>query len=259
MLAALRTSPDSNPLHAGYHSAPRMLGCENNASTDAGESVYSDKSIDMWSWIMDNASGLSAVGTFLTLLVWLFYAQLLLYSFQRQRRSRLLINQAYGNDTSSICLLSNMSHEPVYIQLLLITLSTSQGNTTCSITDIDRSRGEHSNRENISVTRQGPLTSGCSMTTGTFHDMVLQAARENSVTDINNDDLTTLGLQSIRMTAIINYGPDGDSIGFERDFLIQGEAENGDDLKIRPRTVSTIRLKNRRSRKRMARWIERMN
>ena len=79
-----------------------MLGCENNASTDAGESVYSDKSIDMWSWIMDNASGLSAVGTFLTLLVWLFYAQLLLYSFQRQRRSRLLINQAYGNDTSSI-------------------------------------------------------------------------------------------------------------------------------------------------------------
>jgi len=71
--------------------------------------------------------------------------------------------------------------------------------------------------------------------------------------------LTSLGLHSIRMTAIINYGPDGDSIGFERDFLIQGAAENGDDLKIRPRTVATIRLKSRRSRKRMARWIERMN
>lgn len=213
----------------------------------------------MWSLIMDNASGLSAVGTFLTLLVWLFYAQLLLYSFQRQRRSRLLINQAYGNDTSSICLLSNMSHEPVYIQLLLITLSTSQGETTCSITDIDRSRGEQPDLKDGSVTRQGPLNSGCSMTTGSFNDLILQAARENSVTNIDNDDLTTLGLQSIRMTAIINYGPDGNSIGFERDFLIQGEAANGDDLKIRPQSVSTMRLKNRRSRKRMARWIEAMN
>lgn len=213
----------------------------------------------MWTWIMENARGLSAVGTFLTLLVWLFYAQLLLYSFRRQRRSRLLINQAYGNDTSSICLLSNMSHEPIYIQLLLITLRTHDNETTCSVTDLDRSRGDHAEVAGHTVTRQGPLNSGQSMATGTFNNLVLQAARENRLIDANCDDITELGLESISMTAIINYGPDGQAIGFERDFIIQGEADDDDYLRIRPRTVATNRLKDRRSQRRMARWIQRMN
>lgn len=213
----------------------------------------------MWSWITDNASGLSAVASFLTLIIWLFYAQLLYYGFRRQRRARVLINQGYGSDTSSICLVTNMSHEPVYIQLLLITLVTDSDRHTCSVTDLDRSYGDHQTGGPDQLTRQGPLNSGQFMQTGSFHDLILQAARENGVISNSSTDIRDLALRSFVMTAISNYGPDGASIGFEREFLVQARDENEAQLNIRPCTVSTRRLKNRRSRQRMQRWLERMN
>ena len=48
-------------------------------------------------WLSSNSSAISAVTSFFTLLVWLFYAQLLYLNFRRQRQPKIIINRGGGN------------------------------------------------------------------------------------------------------------------------------------------------------------------
>jgi len=210
----------------------------------------------MWSWVSSNAAALSAVASFMTLLVWMFYAQLLFMGFRRQRRARVLINQGIGNALDSGCLVTNMSHEPVYIQCLLITLHEPDDSHTCSITDLDRSHAHTDNACEERLTRQGPLLAGHFMFIGSFESLISQAAKENGLIHEDHSTLDALGICGFDITAIVNYGPDGNSIGFKRSFRI--EATDNQSTGIRPETVGTTRLAGRRSSKRMAYWLRRM-
>ena len=58
------------------------------------------------------------------------------------------------------------------------------------------------------------------------------------------------------VTAIINYGPDGYALGFNRRFRIANRYER--PARVFPETITTTRLTGRRERRRMARWLDRM-
>ncbi|RJS92340.1 hypothetical protein [Salinisphaera sp. Q1T1-3] len=211
----------------------------------------------MWSWIQDNASALSAVSGLVTVALWFFYAQLLTHSFRRQRVARVLINQCYGDDCASVCLVSNMSHEPVYIQCLVLALNTGEARYTSSITDLDRAESARGMDDSgTSVTRQGPLLSGHAMRIGRFDSLIDKAARDHGLIDPDRTILQTQDLQSVDVTAIINYGPDARALGFARRFLIR--RDDNEALRVRPETVATSRLTNRRSRQRMQYWLAQM-
>ena len=91
----------------------------------------------MWQWINDNAQALSFFASLGTLAVWLFYAHLLYAGFRRQRKARILINQGWGQQIDSVCLISNMSQEPIYIHSLVMTIRTRDDEYSESITDFD--------------------------------------------------------------------------------------------------------------------------
>jgi len=204
-----------------------------------------------WSWISQNSQALSVLVSLGTLFVWLFYAQLLLAGFKRQRQARILINQGWGRAVNSVCLISNMSHEPIYIQCVMIGLRTASGEYRSSVTDLndDASYSENSSLENI--TRQGPLLSGSYMNLGTFLTLIRQASKKHGLS-CNDDPISSIGLENVTITVISSYGPEGGAIGTQREFTIGGD----DGGQLVPASIDSRRLVNRRARRKMRRWLE---
>jgi len=204
----------------------------------------------MWQWINDNAQALSVFTGLGTLLVWLLYAQLLLASFRRQRQPRILINQGWGSQIDSICLISNMSHEPIYIQNIAMTIDATDGDYSGSVTDLDTDAPDGS--ESLGhITRQGPLASGAFMNTGTFRALIRQVAHQAGLTESQDRPIAAIGINSITLDVMTSYGPETGAMAFSRRFIIEGE----DNERIRPATIDTTRLGDRFAREQMQRWI----
>lgn len=70
-------------------------------------------------WLNQNSGAISAVTGILTLMIWVFYAQLLYNGYVRQRRPRIIINRGSGKNLSSLCLISNMSAEAIFVQHII--------------------------------------------------------------------------------------------------------------------------------------------
>lgn len=206
---------------------------------------------DMWQWINDNSGALNALTAVGTMLVWLFYAHLLLSGFRRQRQARVLVNQGWGSEVNSVCLVSNMSHEPIYIQCIFISLHTSQGKYRSSVTDFDDAEPWNSQNKPNEVTRQGPLGSGEYMNLGTFRTLIRQASQQHDLSHDQYDPMTQIGLESFKITVICSYGPEGKVMGIQREFWVDGAEEQ----RMRPSSIYSRRLTNRRARRKMERWL----
>lgn len=74
----------------------------------------------MIEWVMENQQLITLLISASTLLVWVFYAQLLLLNFRRQRKPSLIINRGAGRGLGSLCLISNMSADPMFISQLVV-------------------------------------------------------------------------------------------------------------------------------------------
>ena len=206
----------------------------------------------MWQWINDNSGALSVFTSIGTLLVWLFYAHLLLSGFRRQRKARVLVNQGWGSQIDSVCLVSNMSQEAIFIQCIVLTLHTAQGNYSSSITDLEQTDESPDTGPLSHITRQGPLVSGSYMNLGTFRSLIRQVARRCGLSDDGERPIAMLQLHSVTVTVISSYGPEHGAIGSQRNFLIRGE----DNDLMRPATTTTERLKHKDANRELERWIE---
>jgi len=80
--------------------------------------------------------------------------------------------------------------------------------------------------------------------------VIRQAAIEHGLDTGSADVARALNIGTVTITAIVNYGPDGEPLGFERTFVIES-AENGAST-LRPDSVYTQRLTSRRSKRQMA-------
>ncbi|ERJ19674.1 hypothetical protein SSPSH_001444 [Salinisphaera shabanensis E1L3A] len=207
----------------------------------------------MWEWINDNAQALSFFASAGTLGVWLFYAHLLYSGFRRQRQARILVTQGWGQQIDSVCLISNMSQEPIYIHSITMTIRAYDTEYTEAITDFDEAQPRDSESHPKEVTRQGPLRVGEQMNLGTFRSLLRQTAKRHK--DLSADEsqpLHSLAVRNFKVTVVASYGPEGGLIGAQRKFLVRGE----ENQLMRPVAVSTKRMTRRRARQKMQNWLE---
>lgn len=199
-------------------------------------------------WLNDNAQAISAVASVCTLLVWIYYAQLLYNGYVRQRRPRIIINRGKGIGTEALCLVSNMSSEAIYIQHLVAILHTRQGSYSLDVIEYQQQGDEQ--QEASYRTHQGPLASGDYLHIQSFGNIVSQVKQHWQIED---DLLHGHNIQlEIRVIAI--YGSEDMPMGASRNFNLDLNALPNHQLI--PASVDTYRLNTRSQRKRVLKWAK---
>ncbi|EPC04297.1 hypothetical protein L861_02970 [Litchfieldella anticariensis FP35 = DSM 16096] len=200
-------------------------------------------------WFSANASAINAIASVLTLFVWLFYAQLLYAGYKRQRRPRILINRGRGKDIHSLCIISNMSAESIYVQGIVAVLETSDGELKLDISEYQQSEDEDRQRYQ---THQGPLESGDYLHVDTFHDIVRRVAGAHHIDLDGYRPRGDVSFQSLEIRLLSIYGPEDRPIGARRRFLFE---DDGQACSIRPTTLDTQRLNSAQERRMIQRWM----
>lgn len=199
-------------------------------------------------WLSDNAQAISAVASVCTLLVWIFYAQLLYNGYVRQRRPRIIINRGKGIGTEALCLISNMSNEAIYIQHVVAVLHTPQGRYSLDVVEYQQ---QSDTDQDVSYrTHQGPLASGDYLHIQSFGNIVNQVKHHWKIDD---EVLHGHNIQlDIRVIAI--YGSEDMPVGALRSFSLNLDTEP--NRQLTPASVDTVRLNGRSQRKRVLEWAK---
>ncbi|MCQ4311943.1 hypothetical protein NAV33_08585 [Pseudomonas stutzeri] len=209
----------------------------------------------MIEWLTSNHQLISLIISSSTLLVWVFYAQLLLLNFRRQRKPSLIINRGAGKGLGSLCLISNMSAEPMFINQLVVSIETSQGPLEVDVTDIRQSMEGDVSPDLIihQTTHQGPLRSGEFTHIGTFQNMLRRVAELHGIKLEGHRPVGDWQFHSLEIRAVAFYGPERHPLGVLRRFRLRdlGEAE----CTLVPESPFTHQLTSRRDRRRVRRWL----
>ena len=211
----------------------------------------------MIEWLKNNHQLISLIISASTLLVWVFYAQLLLLNFRRQRKPSLIINRGAGKGLSSLCLISNMSAEPMFINQLVVSVETSKGPLELDVTDIWQSiDDEDSASPDLPIhqtTHQGPLRSGDFIHIGTFHGMLRNVAERHGIELDGYRPRGDWTFHVLEIRAVAFYGPERHPIGVLRRFHL-GDTD-GPDCVLIPESPFTQQLLSRRDRRKVRRWL----
>lgn len=218
-------------------------------------------------WISQHHDSLTALTSIGTLLIWLIYAQLLYKGYRRQRRPRLIINRGKRKDINALCIISNMSAEPVFIEYIVAELETSRGSIVMDVTDFERDYDGESNgdeqrkRDEIPErvrdnTRQGPLQPGDYLHIGTFQNIVRRMARQAKIEMQGFRPAGDLEFERLTIQLIGIYGPEDLPIGAERSFTLQA---SGDQCDLAPKSWDTKHENSRRQRYRLRAKLEQLN
>lgn len=198
----------------------------------------------MLNWLSQNSNALQVLTSFGTLLVWIFYAQLLLGGFLRQRRSRVSVNQGQGQDLDAEVMISNMSHEPVLLLSVQAVMETEEGEFVRTITNVrSYDEGGHSGGQTREVIGAGPLGSGAYMILGTFQQ----------VADWASPGSEAQRWRRLGIRVIFIYGSEDYPLCAYRYF---GFVDGEDVRKIHPESLDTVQLRSRRHRGRIRRWLQ---
>lgn len=211
-------------------------------------------------WISNNSDSISAIASVLTLFVWVFYAQLLYANFSRQRRPRIIINRGSGKHIHSLCLISNMSQESIYVQHIVAVLETSDKAVRLDVSDFQQSEHDTQKPESETVnysTHQGPLGSGDYLHVGTFSDLILRVARTRGIELDGNHPRGDLDFEALEIRLIGVYGPEDAPIGARRRFML--EASGKDDYTIMPESLDTERMDSIRQRRLVKKWMRELS
>lgn len=220
-------------------------------------------------WLSAHSQSISAITSILTLFVWFFYAQILYRNFARTRRPRIIINRGHGNDLSALCLISNMSSEPIFLEHIIVTLHTSKGSLTNDMIDCeadhqqdgpdseDSSQAESEERSEGMRSSQGPMLPGSFSHVGTFDAILRRLCSFHDVTLERNRpaDDTVFHFLDIRVVAI--YGSEDHPIGAERRFRLH--MSNDEACTLVPVSLDTKRYANRLQRWRVRQWIRHLD
>lgn len=209
----------------------------------------------MIEWLKNNHQLISLAISASTLLVWVFYAQLLLLNFRRQRKPSLIINRGAGRGLGSLCLISNMSDEPMFINQLVVSIETSQGPLEVDVTDIRQSIEDDVSPDLVihQTTHQGPLRSGEFTHIGTFQGMLRRVAELHGIELKGHRPVGDWQFHSLEIRAVAFYGPERHPLGVLRRFRLRdlGEAE----CRLVPESPFTHQLTSRRDRRKVRQWL----
>lgn len=196
----------------------------------------------MLEWISANSDVINAVANVAMLFVWIAYLQVFLQSFRRQRRSKIVINQAAGSELDAACFISNMSSEAVYIESVHATLRWGDREVQHSITDYRIDLGDNADPRN--KTFQGPLKQGDYASIGTFESIINRTKAEGEASPMQAE----IERVSIEILVIGDHLSDDLLVGAKRTFI--AHFDNG-SWTIRPEAAATEQLRSRRERVRL--------
>lgn len=207
----------------------------------------------MMDWVSQNSSAITALTSLCTLLVWLFYAQLLYLNFKRQRQPKIIINRGFGRTMQARCVISNMSPEPIFIEHIIAILHTDQGAISRDLIDFEESTAKEGEVSRlIETTRQGPMLSGSYNHIGTFRDIIDRVLRFHGLPseDFRATDGRTL--QAIELRVIAVYGSEDSPVGASRTFALTMSSEG---KVLVPTRLDTRRYASRPKRRVVRRWM----
>ena len=222
-------------------------------------------------WLSQHHDSVTALTSLGTLLIWLVYAQLLYKGYRRQRRPRLIINRGKQKDINALCIISNMSAEPVFIEYIVAELETSHGRIVMDVTDFERGSedagdgdeqepsGSDQNQIPERVrdnTRQGPLQPGDFLHIGTFQTIVRRMARNANIAMEGACPTGDLEFQRLTIELIGIYGPEDLPMGAERSFKLYAD---GTECELAPESWDTKHKNSRRQRHKLRAKLEQLN
>ncbi|MCG6156388.1 hypothetical protein [Rubinisphaera margarita] len=159
-------------------------------------------------------------------LIWLLYLQLFYLQFRRHRKPCLVIHHAQGHDPSDLCLLVNMSSEPVHVQCVLAKIRDDDRTITRPVTELGEVSPTTSQLE--SALRQGPIRPGDYMVLGTLEQILnLQPLIEERLQSAHTDtDRQVLPTHEIELCVVAVHGPSDHLVGARRRFKVH-RVKNG--------------------------------
>ncbi|WP_106475506.1 hypothetical protein [Phytohalomonas tamaricis] len=218
---------------------------------------------DVWNWLNQHTQLISLpvkVGTFV---VWWGFMQMLLNNYLRQRSAKLVINRGNGQGIDAVCVVSNMSQEPVFIEALIGVLETSEGRYTFDLTDFtDKNRSKETQEQSSDelelrqVTRQGPLSQGQYVQFGSFRELIEGVTGHSGIAiDARCISKEGIAFKSFELRLIALYGPDDNLIGAMRRFHLS--RNNNGDYELAPRE-RTKQFDSRWKQRKVCQWIKDM-
>jgi len=191
---------------------------------------------------------ISAISNVVMAAVWVVYFQFFYYQFRRSNRPYLVIHHAQSADPGSVCLLVNMSAEPVHIQAVQVVVVNQAGcQRTLTVTDYERVEEETGSLQRS--LRQGPLSPGGFLLLGSFREIVLGRHRSD---DDERSERLLREARSIEIRAVVIHGASDFPVAARRVFCVQ--QNNG--ARIRPYNVYTEQLTRRKHRSTVKKWLE---
>lgn len=210
----------------------------------------------MLGWLSDNREWIAPATSIGTLLVWVFYAQLLYSGYSRQTRPRLLINKGVGEEgLDSPCLLCNMSQEAIYIYFILVYLENSEEPVLVPVTDSEERAIDDDSAPLGSRTRQGPLKSGNCLELLSFRILLERAAAHAGIELENGRPVDPdVELGAVEFHVVCIYGSDDYPFGAVRKFNLKLDGE--EKSSVVPATIDTQRRTSWRYKRKIRRWLQ---
>lgn len=198
----------------------------------------------MIAFLTANAQAIGLLINFAMLCVWIVYLQIFATSYVRQRRSAILINRGGGRGGNSLCLVTNMGGESIYLTSLLATIETARRTREYALTDL-RNLAEGSAHDPRSAIIQGSLGCGDFLVVGRFDEIIQLLQGEDRRRDAEADG--DADIAAIELTVVAFSGTEVLPVGARRRFTLS----RGDDGRtdVHPDTLETEQLRSRARRR----------
>lgn len=200
----------------------------------------------MFEWITAHEKTINTLVNLGMLIVWISYLHVFISSYRRQNRANILINRGAGAGLNGRCLVSNMSADAIYVESIVATLETIDGDMTCPITELIGQEEKNVLPDLKLDTRQGPLLAGHVRDIGTFHSLIAHVLQHEDSHRNAIEHFIQQSLRAVQITVVAVYGSEDLLVGARRRFEI---VRTGGDLGLKACTVSAEQIRSRRERK----------
>ncbi|MEX4010261.1 hypothetical protein [Neoaquamicrobium sediminum] len=155
----------------------------------------------------------------MTLLVWLFYFQLLLSGYRHRLRPKILITRGGARTIGARCIITNMSVEAIYLEAIMVSVRDGERQYISSLSELEAEQTTKSDPRQLYL--QGPLASGEMIDIGSYAELLKRAT--------NGKEQPS----AFTLTVIATYTSEETLVAAERDFTISGSSLNSDAIVAR--------------------------
>ena len=186
-------------------------------------------------WLLEHSPFLSFVASLLMLVVWIAYLQVFWMNYRRQLRANVVISRGAGAGLDSLCLVSNMSAEPIFIEGMIVFAEQGEQRWAKAVTNLSDIVEDAAHA--LRPAREGPLKSGEYITIGTFRDLV-------ELADPEAPDPPRV--EVIEIWIVADFSSENDLVFARRRFML---AARGRRTVLRPAELETRRINSARERR----------